>query len=709
MADRNSKEQGQQPCSHASEKEIGVGCHLSPNHAEDVNRVLYAIADAVNATQDLDALYRTIHQVLGTVIDVTNFFIAIVDQQQRTLYFPYYVDTVDEDFSPLTDFDPQASLTGLVVTLKKPVLLHRSELQERVLREGIWGPVPFIWMGVPLLIRDEVIGVIAVQHYTDPEIYDAADLRLLTAISQQTAIAIDRKRSLQQLKRSEETYRNMFLNAPVGLYRVNIPDGIIEECNDAMAEMLGYGDRNQCIGQYSLQSGLLDLGARQKMAEMIALEGEVKNFEVRFRRKDQTAAWLRLSAKIDKRKQRLEGVAEDISDFKAAHEEKLALQEKLNRSKRMEALGLLAGGVAHDLNNMLSGIINYPALMLMQLDKDHELVRPIKAVQESGKRIAMVVDDLLTMARSAASVRETHSLNTLVEEYLASPECLSVKAGNPQLKIAVQLSALRPNISCSPVHVRKCLMNLFTNAVEAVAGKGQISITTSNQLVDGNPDTKDDRLIAEWVTVEVGDQGRGIAAKDIEHIFEPFYTRKVMGNHSGTGLGLTVVWNTMQDHQGKVLVASGNEGTRFTLLFPASDQAMTPLILHFDPESVRGSGETILVVDDEVQLRDIACSILTAQGYHTYHAASGEEAVAFIREKEVHLVLLDMLMDPGWNGRRTYEEIRKIKPQQKAIIVSGYSEGEDVNACISIGAGRFLKKPYSLEHLCLAVREELTK
>ena len=696
-----------QPHLCAPEKRVAGECRLSPNHAEEVNRVLYSISDAVNATQDLDALYRTIHETLGTVIDVTNFFIAIVDQRKRTVNFPYHVDTVNKDFSPLTDFDTNSSLAGLVVSLKKPVLLHAAELQERALRQGIGGPRPLIWMGVPLLIRDEIIGVIAVQHYTDAEIYDAADLRLLTAISQQTAIAIDRKRSLEKLKRSEETYRNMFLNAPVGLFRINPLDGLIEECNDAMARMLGFTGRDQCIGQYSLQASHLDPAAQQKMAEMIEQEGAVKNLSARFQRRDNTATWLRLSATLDKGTQRLEGVAEDISDFKAAHEEKLVLQEKLNRSQRMEALGLLAGGVAHDLNNMLTGIINYPALILRQLDKDHELVSPVKAIQDSGKRIATVVEDLLAMARGAASSREIHNLNTLVEEYLASPEGQDLKVGNQQLEIAVDLSALRPNISCCPVHVRKCLMNLCTNAVEAVSGQGRISVSTFNQPVDKDPGTAEDGGATEWVALVVADQGRGIDAKDIDHIFEPFYTRKVMGNHSGTGLGLTVVWNTMQDHQGKVLVTSGKGGTSFTLLFPPSGQAPAPSTRDIDAESEQGSGESVLIVDDEPQLLDIACKILAALGYNTYQVASGEEALAFIQEKDVDLVVLDMVMDPGWNGRRTYEEILKIKPQQKAIIVSGYSEGEDVRACLALGAGRFIKKPYSLEQLCLAVREEL--
>lgn len=707
MAERNIKHQVNKNGLPVSQVENGGCCPPFPSHAEEINRVLYAIADAVNATQDLGELYQTIHQILGTILDVTNFFIAIVDRHKRTLYFPYHVDEVDDDFGPLTDFDTSSSLTGLVVMLKKPVLLHTAELLERAARQGIWGPAPLIWMGVPLLIREEVIGVMAVQNYIDADVYDETDLRLLAAISQQTAIAIDRKRSLEELKRSEETYRNIFLNAPVGLFRVNPLNGIVEECNDAMARMLGFVARAECIGHYSLKKGHLDPLALRKMEEMVEREGEIRNHEAGFLRKDGTEAWLRCSAKIDKVNQWLEGVAEDISDFKEANEEKQKLQEKLNRSKRMEAIGLLAGGVAHDLNNMLAGIINYPELMLMKLAKDHELVRPIRAVQESGKRIAMVVDDLLTLAKSAASVREIKSLNALVDDYLASHECQLLRSRYPELRVDVQLSSLRPNISCSAVHVRKCLINLFANAVEAVAGKGIITITTGNQHVDEHPGEKNgDNPPTEWVELVVKDTGRGIAAKDIDHIFEPFYTRKVMGT-SGTGLGLTVVWSTMEDHQGKVLVASGKNGTTFTLLFPATGKTINSLNREFDPRNLRGSGESILVVDDEPQLRDVACTLLSMQGYITHQASSGEEAVAFIKKKCVDLVVLDMLMEPGWNGRRTYEEILRIRPQQKAIIISGYSEGEDVRACLTLGVGRFVKKPYSLEQLCLAVREEL--
>ena len=212
---------------------------LSPQRAEEVNRVLYAIANAVNTTPDLEVLYEFIHHALSSIIDVTNFFIAIVNSQENTLYFPYYIDTVDKDFSPITDFNTSNSLTGLVVLRQKPLLLKTRQLEERAAQEGIWGPKPYIWMGVPLIIRDQVIGVIAVQSYTDPEIFDEEDLQLLTAVSDQIALAIDRKQSLDELRQSEQSFRQLFEQSNDAIFIIDRQQ-TITDCNQRASVMLGY-------------------------------------------------------------------------------------------------------------------------------------------------------------------------------------------------------------------------------------------------------------------------------------------------------------------------------------------------------------------------------------------------------------------------------------------------------------------------------------
>jgi diguanylate cyclase (GGDEF)-like protein/PAS domain S-box-containing protein len=178
--------------------------------AENINRLMFDISNAVATVHSLDELYQSIHTALGRVMDVTNFFIAIVDMQKRTLYFPYHVDTEDDDFLPITDFDPESSLTGLVVSKRRPIMYKREELEKRAQKGGVWGPVPQIWMGTPLMIEDEVIGIVAVQSYTDPDLYSEEDLRILSAVSDQMASAIARKRAEEALKAREEEYRQLY-------------------------------------------------------------------------------------------------------------------------------------------------------------------------------------------------------------------------------------------------------------------------------------------------------------------------------------------------------------------------------------------------------------------------------------------------------------------------------------------------------------------
>ncbi|MCI5143148.1 MAG: response regulator, partial [Candidatus Electrothrix sp. ATG1] len=404
---------------------------------------------------------------------------------------------------------------------------------------------------------------------------------------------------------------------------------------------------------------------------------------------------------------RMAGTLTDINDRKQEEEQRKKLEKELHQSQRLESIGLLAGGVAHDLNNILSGIIGYPELLLLDLPQESKLREPIEAIHESGQRAAAVVADLLTVARGAASTREVHSLNNLVLEYLRSPECEKLKALYPNITFRHQLEAAQPAALCSPVHVKKCLMNLVTNAAEAlgVYAEGTVILTTLNQFVDGPTNTHHMEK-GEYVVLNVQDNGPGIPQKDLEHIFEPFYTKKIMGR-SGTGLGLTVVWNTMRDHKGRVFVESSHEGTCFQLYFLQCEGVEADQGEEEGKEKFTGNNEHILVVDDESQLRDIASRMLKALGYRVDSVGSGELAVEFVRKNPVDLIVIDMLMDPGMNGRQTYEEILQLYPGQKAVIASGFSESDDVKAALNNGANGFIKKPYSMEQLGQAVKNAL--
>ncbi|MCI5208559.1 MAG: response regulator [Candidatus Electrothrix sp. ATG2] len=251
-------------------------------------------------------------------------------------------------------------------------------------------------------------------------------------------------------------------------------------------------------------------------------------------------------------------------------------------------------------------------------------------------------------------------------------------------------------------------MNLVHNGAEAIDGAGKILLVTSVEQPDKDTSISHRLAQTEHVVLRVHDTGVGISEENLPHIFEPFYTKKKMGR-SGTGLGLTVVWNTMEDHNGAVTVTSTGQETSFSLYFPVSVTNEKQKTISRQASVVpTGHGEFILVVDDESVQRDVASNMLEELGYHVETVQSGEEAIAILHKKKVDLLLLDMLMAPGMNGCQTYEQIRKIHPGQRAIIASGYSEHDEVRKARQLGASHFLKKPYSINTLGRAVHEALT-
>jgi len=400
---------------------------------------------------------------------------------------------------------------------------------------------------------------------------------------------------------------------------------------------------------------------------------------------------------------------QEIDERLRVDRDKRLLEERLSRSQKMEALGLLAGGVAHDLNNVLSGMVSYPDLLLMDLPAGDPMRRPIQTIRESGRKAAAIVQDLLTLARRGVINTEILNLNEVVDEYLVSPEYEKLQSYHTGVALRTDLDPALMNIKGSPVHLRKTVMNLVSNAAEAQTGNGSITIATRNRYVDRPIEGYDSVHEGDYVVLSVSDQGTGIAPEDLKRIFEPFYTKKVMGR-SGTGLGMAVVWGTVQDHHGYINVTSTEgAGTRFELYFPVSRDPLPRQPEQIPPDSFHGHGERLLVVDDIPEQREIAAQILRKLGYEVSVVASGEAALEFLRHQSIDLVVLDMIMDPGMDGLDTYREILRCIPGQRAIIASGYAENERVKEAQRLGAGQYIRKPYTLERIGLAVRDELVR
>jgi PAS domain S-box-containing protein len=381
-----------------------------------------------------------------------------------------------------------------------------------------------------------------------------------------------RKLNEEKLQISEQRYRTLFDCSGDSIFIVSAL-GRFLEVNQELCRYLRYSyaelmeitpqDINSPVSGELVARCFQDLFARRK--ETVVLEAQHIDRDGKI-----IPVELRAKKIIFNNEDAVLTVCRDIRARKNAKEEKKTLEEKLHRSQKMEAIGLMAGGVAHDLNNILGGVIAYPDMLLCQLPKNHDFCEPLEIVKQSGQRAVAVVADLLTVARGVAHPKETADLNILVRQYFCSPEQQALALQNPEVTYADrELAPDLMNIECSEVHVNKCLMNLVVNATEAIHGKGMVTVLTRNVAVNAENGQNLQLLPGQYVVLVVSDTGIGIQHIHRKQIFEPFYTKKKMGR-SGTGLGLAIVWITMQDHKGTVTVESGSKGSSFTLYFPAS-------------------------------------------------------------------------------------------------------------------------------------------
>ena len=638
---------------------------------------------------------RKSEEKLRTIIEHSNELFYIHDTEHTFTY----VSRTSKDLFGYTPEETMMKWTELATD--NPINQKGLEITERSIVTGE-KQAPYL---LELTKKD---GTSVFLEIDESPVKDA--MGKVVAISGAARDVTEQRRIEQKLLKSEKSYRDLFDSITDLIYTQDL-DGRFTSVNHALSTLFGY-EKDELIGR--LTSDFMKPEMRPFYES-----GYLEQIKTKGRHEGITSYFAKNGKKIyidyrnslihpDDGAPYISGTGRDVTEQVLFRREIKRLQNQVQQSQKMEAIGLMAGGVAHDLNNILSGIVSYPELLLMDLPEDSPLRKPIKTIQESGMRAADVVADLLTVARGVAMGKEVSNLNAQIEGYLNSAEHQKLAATHPSVTFKTEIDPYLLNISCSLTHIRKTLMNLVANASEAIEGAGAVTITTTNQYLDEPLKGYGDVRVGEYAVLTVSDNGSGISPEDLERIFEPFYTKKVMGRN-GTGLGLAVVWNTAQDHKGYVNVKSSEKGTVFDLYFPVARQAVVAEKEAVPLEDYLGQGEKILVVDDEERQREIACGMLTKLGYSAEAVSSGEEAIEYLKETPIDLLVLDMVMPKGLNGCETYEEIIKIHPNQKAIIASGFSETEDVKTAQKLGAGKYIKKPYILEKIGIAVKEELAK
>jgi len=519
------------------------------SHTEQLQNVIYMISDAVNTVKNIDELFQKIHKYLGTVIDTTNFFIALYDKDKDLLSFPYFVDEKDSQPAPkkfgkgLSEYVIKTGKTHYLTQESIYKLAEKGEIE-------LFGASSKVWIGAPLKKNSKIMGLVAVQSYKDSSLYTKKDLEILQYVSDHIAVAINHKQAEEDLQKSEEKYRSLVENVNIGICRVTPGEkGRYTEVNQAMSEILGYSREE--ILRMNVSDAYINPYERGKYSNKICDHGFVRNEELKLRRKDGTPIVVSDTSTVVRDQKGniiyFDSLLEDITERKQAETEKKAMQAQLRQNQKLESIGTLASGVAHEINNPLMGIINYAQLIKDRI-RDYSLKEFSEGIIEEGERIAKIVRNLLSFARQN---RESHSPASVKDIINASLSLIGSVLRKDQIILIYDIPDELPNIKCRSQQIEQVIINLLTNARDAL--NARYPDYDSNKIVKISvKHLKKDK--EEYIRTTIEDHGIGMRQDVINRIFDPFFTTKPI--EIGTGLGLSVSYGIIKEHNGVLSVES---------------------------------------------------------------------------------------------------------------------------------------------------------
>ena len=628
-----------------------------------------------------------------------NFYIALYDSNSQSLSFPYFVD--EQDGVP----EPRKlgrGLTEYVLRAGEPLLATPERFEELVRRGEVdsIGAPSVDWLGVPLKVGSNSLGVVAVQSYRPDLRFGDKDKEILTFVSHQLASAIDHKRHEEALRRSEARYRSLVESAVYGICRTSL-EGRFLDVNPALVSMLGYEWSEQVRALDPKQDVFVHPEEQARLARECGRRGRVDNFEIKWKRKDGSAITVRLSGRAvttpGEPQEILELIAEDVS-------EKRVLEDQFRQAQKMEAVGRLAGGVAHDFNNLLMVISGYSEVLLEKLEGGSTLHNKAAAIQQAADRATTLTRQLLAFSRKQLLELKVVDVNTIV----ADMERLLSPLIGENIQLTTQLGGGLGRTRADAGQLEQVIMNLVVNAKDAMPAGGKISIRTANTELDDSYRREHAYIQpGPYVMLSVSDTGCGMDKETLSRIFEPFFTTKEKGK--GTGLGLSTVYGIVKQSGGYVFAQSEpGQGTTFRIYLPRVEDAAEVASTVKSIETATRGSETVLLVEDEESVRQLVKETLENRGYKVIEAENGEAAlkVALSCEEPIHLLITDVVM-PGISGRELAQQLAKTHPSTKVLFLSGYTEDAIVHQGALEPEGAFLQKPFTLQSLARKVREVL--
>ncbi len=689
---------------HLYEKEEGSPTFTMETLNERYVKLLYEIGKKAQNSDNVRQLFRSILEAVIRSLDAERGCILLkpgenVNKSHILFLISSLESFEEEEFfleRPIID-EILTKGRGVVSTIKiETTRKNKESLARHIEKRAV--------LCVPIKGQKGTLGAIYLDSPQETNLFGQGELDLLTAIGRQTGNEVKRL----YLEQEEERYRSIALsmikNSKDVLYRRQTDQSFVI-ISPSVEKLLGFSAQDY-IDTTDLWERCTHTDDQERVFDKRAsvFGGQECSIEYRMICKQEVVWVYEESYPVyDKNGQVvcIQGLVRNIT-------EKKQLEEHLERAQKMKALGVLAGGVAHDLNNTLGCLIGYPDLLLMQIQAGSPLRKPIESMKKSAEKAANVVQDLLMMARRDPYPTEALDINEILQEYLESSDLENLKKNNTHVKIMPSLIEQNLIIEGSAQHLARVLLNLTINAIESVNKKaGVLEIATDWVYLDKTTLCYDKIKEGEYAVIRISDNGEGIPEEDQKRIFEPFYNWKKDSKSSRVGLGLAVVYGIVQDHKGYVDVKSMvNMGTSFIIYLPLNNQVRKKA--EISAPHLQGS-EHILVVDDVHNQRELTRDFLGALGYKVETVSSGEEALTFLKNSNFDLVILDMILQKGINGLDTYKTIRKILPQQKVIVTSGFAHDENIREALKLGAGAFVQKPFTIEKISLAVRNELDK
>jgi PAS domain S-box-containing protein len=556
-------------------------------------------------------------------------------------------------------------------------------------------------------------GRVAPEQPSDEEVFKLYNARLVRKLEQKMLQLEQETLALREaeaaLRRSEGKYRRLHESMTDGFVFVDM-NGVIRESNEAYRRMLGYGEEELNGLNYRDITPEKWHAFEQDIVERQVLVNESSPvYEKEYRRRDGGVFPVELRTFLLRDENGLEegmwAIVRDISERKRLEKNQKKLEDQLHQAQKMESVGRLAGGVAHDYNNMLSVILGYTQIAMMNLEPESSLHRDLQEIHNAASRSAAITRQLLAFARKQAIVPQILDLNDTIESMLNMLRRLI----GEDISLTWQPGNDLGTIRMDPSQVDQLLANLSVNARDAISGVGEVIIETRNQKLDAEFCALHEGIVpGDYVRLTFSDTGCGMDQETLARVFEPFFTTKAPDK--GTGLGLATVYGIVRQNNGHIGVYSEpGHGTTFRIYLPRFGESV-PREEEGKTKAIRrGSGETILIVEDEAAILRLARRILAGSGYAVLTAATPAEAIELARNRNepIDLLITDVIM-PGMNGKDLSLNLAPLFPEMKCLFMSGYAAEVVTGQGVLDESLDFIQKPFSAEDLLDRVREALT-